>query len=64
MDQEKVYDTVPREMLIATLPWMGVPEAEVMMAESTYETTTARVVVGEGASRSLMLRLDCARCCS
>ena len=29
---------------------MGVPEAEVMMVEGTYEKTTARVVVGEGVS--------------
>ena len=35
---------------MATLRWMGVPEAEVGMVEGTYEKTTARVVVGEGAS--------------
>ena len=35
---------------MATLRWMGVPEAEVRMVEGTYEKTTARVVVGEGAS--------------
>ena len=29
---------------------MGVPEAEVRMVEGTYEKTTDRVVVGEGAS--------------
>ena len=29
---------------------MGVPEAEVKMVEGMYEKTTARVVVGEGAS--------------
>ena len=43
-------DTVPREMVMATLRWMGVPESEVMMVEGMYEKTTARVVVGEGAS--------------
>ena len=37
-------------MVMATLRWMGVPEAEVRMVEGTYEKTTARVVVGEGAS--------------
>ena len=46
----KAFDTVPREMVMATLRWMGVPEAEVRMVEGTYEKTTARVVVGEGAS--------------
>ena len=45
---EQAFDTVPREMVMATLRWMGVPEAEVRMVEGTYEKTTARVVVGEG----------------
>ena len=35
VDLEKAFDTVPREMVIATLWWMGVPEAEVRMVEST-----------------------------
>ena len=51
VDLEKAFDTVPREMAMATLRWMGVPEAEVRMVEGTYEKTTAIVVVvGEGAS--------------
>ena len=50
VDLEKAFDTVPREMVMATLRWMGVPEAEVGMVEGTYEMTTARGVVGEGAS--------------
>ena len=50
VDLEKAFDTVPREMVMATLRWMGVPEAEVKMVECTYEKTKARVVVGEGAS--------------
>ena len=50
VDLENAFDTVPREMVMATLRWMGVPEAEVRMVEGTYEKTTARVVVGEGAS--------------
>ena len=50
VDLEKAFDTVPGEMVMAALRWMGVPEAEVRMAEGTYEKTTARVVVGEGAS--------------
>ena len=58
VDLEKAFDTVPREMVMATLRWMRLPEAEVSMVESMYEMTTARVVVGEGASRSLVSRLD------
>ena len=46
VDLEKAFDTVPREMVVATLRWMGVPEAEVRMVEGTYEKTTAIVVVG------------------
>ena len=49
VDLEKASHTVPREMVMAALRWMGVPEAEVRMVEGTYEKTTARVVVGEGA---------------
>ena len=54
---EKAFDTVPREMVMATLRWMGVPEAEVRMVEGTYENTTARVVVGEGASEEFEVKI-------
>ena len=37
VDLEKALDTVPREMVMATLRWMGVPEAEVRMVEGMYE---------------------------
>ena len=50
VDMEKAVDTIPREMVMATIRWMGVPDAEVRMVEGTYEKTTALVVVGEGAS--------------
>ena len=33
---EKAFITVPREMVMATLRWMGVPEAEVRIVEGTY----------------------------
>ena len=56
-DLEKVSDTVPREMVMATLRWKGVPEAEVRMVEGTYEKTTARVVVGEGASDEFEVKI-------
>ena len=46
-DLEKAFDTVPREMVMATLRWMGAPEAEVRMVEGMYEKTTARVMVLE-----------------
>ena len=57
---EKAFDTVRREMVMATLRWMGVglPEAEVRMVDGMYEKTTARVVVGEGTSE------EQSSCCS
>ena len=57
VDQEKAFDTVPREMVMATLWWMGVPETEVRMVDGTYEKTTARVVVGEGASEEFEVNI-------
>ena len=55
---EKYFDTVPKEMVLATLRWMGVPDAEVRMVEGTYEKTkTARVVVGEGASEEFEVKI-------
>ena len=57
-DLEKAFDTVPREMVMATLRWMGIPEAEVRMVEGTYEKTTARVVVAEGTSRHNYFQFD------
>ena len=43
VDLEIAFDIVPREMVMATLRWMQVPEGEVRMVESTYEKTTARL---------------------
>ncbi len=57
VDLEKAFDTVPREMVMATLRWMGVPEAEVRMFEGLYEKTRARVVVGEGASEAFEVKI-------
>ena len=50
IDFETAYDTVPRDMAMATLRWMGIPEAEVKLAEGTYEETKGRVVCGPGIS--------------
>ena len=57
VDLEKAFDTIPREMLMATLRWMGVPEAEVRVVEGMYEKTTARVVVGELASGEFEVKI-------
>ena len=50
VDVEKAYDIVPREMAMATMRWMGVPEAEARMVETMYERTKGKVVVGSGLS--------------
>ncbi len=57
VDLEKAFDTVPREMVMATLRWMGVPEAEVRTVEGMYEKTTAIVVVREGASEEFEIKI-------
>ena len=57
VDLEKAFDTVPREMVMATLRWMGVPEAEVRTVEGMYEKTTSIVVVREGASEEFEVKI-------
>ena len=46
VDLEEAYNTVPREMVMATLRWMGVPEAEVRLVEGMYKGSKGRVLVG------------------
>ena len=55
VDLEKGFDTVPREMVMATLRWMG--EAEVRMVEGCYEKATASVVEVEGASEEFEVNI-------
>ena len=50
IDLENAYTTIPREMTMGTLGWMGVPEAEVRMVERTYEDTKSRMLCGSGVS--------------
>ena len=50
VDPEKAFDTVSREMVMATLRRLGVTEAEVRMVEATYEQTNGRVIIGTGMS--------------
>ena len=51
------FDTVPRNMAIATLRWMGAPESEVEMVEAMYENITGRVVVGSGMSNEFQVNI-------
>uniref|UniRef100_A0A8C4QF08 Reverse transcriptase domain-containing protein n=1 Tax=Eptatretus burgeri TaxID=7764 RepID=A0A8C4QF08_EPTBU len=50
VDLEKAYNTVPREIVIATLTWIEVPEAGVRLVEGMYKGTKGRVLVGPGMS--------------
>ena len=43
VDLEKAFDTVPIMMVMATPRWMVAPEAEVRMAEGTWEKELRRV---------------------
>ena len=54
---EKAFDTVPREIVMATMRWVGVPEAEAMMVEAMYERTKGRVVVGSGLSEEFPVNI-------
>ena len=45
------------EMVMVTLRWMGVPEAEVRIVEGIYEKTTSNVVVEEVASEELEINI-------
>ena len=44
-------------MVMETLRWMGASEAEVRMVEGKYKETTARVLVGAGASEELDVKI-------
>ena len=57
VDLEKAFHIVPRQMVMATLRWIEVPAAEVRMVEGMLEKTTARVVVGEGASEEFDVKI-------
>ena len=57
VDLEKAYDTVLREMVMATVRWMGVSETEARMVEAMYERTKGRVVVGSGLSEEFLVNI-------
>jgi len=46
VDLEKANDIVPREIMMVTLRWKGVTEAEVRLVEEMYKGTKGRVLVG------------------
>ena len=52
VDLEKAYDTVLREMVMATLIWMGLLEAEVMLVEGMYKGMREEFWLVQGCLRS------------
>ena len=55
IDLEKAFDTVPRERVMATLRWMGVPEAEVRMVEGMEEGASEEFEVNIGLRQGSVL---------
>ena len=56
VDLEKANDIVLREMVMATLRWMGMPEAEVRLVEEMYKRMKGRVLVGPGTSEEFSVK--------
>ena len=50
VELEKAYDTAPRETVIVTLRWMGVPEVEFWWVEWMYKGMKGRLLVVPGKS--------------
>ena len=48
IDLEKAYNTIPKEIVMATFRWIGVPEAEVRRVDGTHKDTKSRVLCGLG----------------
>ena len=57
VDLEKAFDTVSRNKVMATLRWLGLPDAEVRMVEATYEQTNERVIIGAGMSEQFIVNI-------
>ena len=61
VDLEKGFDTVPRNMAMATLRWMEASESEVKMVEAMYENIKGRVVVGSSMSNEFQVNIGLRR---
>ena len=48
IELQKACDTIPREMTMTTMRWLGFPE--VRMVVGTYEDMKSRVLSGPGLS--------------
>ena len=48
MDLKKAFDAVPREEVMASVRWVGVPEAQARIVETRHERTKGGVLVGRG----------------
>ena len=44
-------------MVMVTLRWLGVPEADVRMVEATYDQTNVRVIIGAGVSEQFSVNI-------
>ena len=57
VDLEKASITVPRERMMVTLQWMGVPEAEVRLVGGMHKGTKGRVLVGPRMSEEFSVNI-------
>ena len=57
VDPEKVYENVPIQMVMTTLRWMRVPEAEVKLVEGMCKGIKGRVLVGPGMSEEFGMNI-------
>ena len=57
VDLDKAYDTNQREMVMATLRWMGVPEEEVRLVEGMCKGMERRVLIGPWMSEEFSVNI-------
>ena len=56
VDLEKAYDTVPREMVTASVRSVGVPETKAGIVEAMYERTKGELWLDLGCQKSFQLK--------
>ena len=58
VELRKAYDTVLGEMVMVTLRWLGVPEAEVSLMDVMHKGTKGRVLVGPIMSEKFSVNIE------
>ena len=58
IDLKNAYHADPREIVMASLRWTGVPEARMMTFEGTRDDNNGRVVRGTGMSEQFRVNVE------